>query len=240
MAIVKEQSADAYASSVAFGGSVKADSVVIVVGTGSSSMTSCAKSAGTATIGAVQAATERNAANAYLRMFYAPVTGAGTLTMALTGGGDVGISIIEASGLDLADLFEAENYTVTPPQNPSVTLSTTIAASLLIAGLVDESAGSGTVTAGDAPGAWTLFGNQSGHQHAAEYIILSSTITTGACNLKTTGTPGSTYSVYQVIAFNGVAAGGETYAVTKTGALSNHTGAATRNLSLKRSYAGSI
>lgn len=208
MAVV--QYADAYSSSVAFPGTVTAGNIVIIVAMGSAAFSSPAMTAGTATIGSFSNVTGRNSTYGYIQMFYAAVTGSGTLTLGYSSGVDNGITILEVSGLDVSTGVEAENYTTTPTQNPSVTL-TAAAGSLLVAALIDEGASSGTVTAGSAPAAWTLIGNQSAHQHAVQILVLASGISSSACTLNTTGTPTNTYSVYQVVSFK--ASGGGTSAV---------------------------
>lgn len=208
MAIQFIQSRDTYGGrSLAFTSNVTLNNMIVVVCLSDSSMSNIAKNVGDATIGTVQTITQRNATYAYILIGYAFVTGSGSLNMTFSGGNDVGMVIAEFSGINSSDAFEAENYTATPPQNPSVTLTTTIADSLLIAGLIDEGGGSGTMSAGDAPGAWTLIGNQPSHNHAVQYSILTSTLSSASCDMHTSGTPASQYSVFQVVAFNGSGSG---------------------------------
>lgn len=207
MSIQLIQSRDAYGgNTLAFSSSVTLGNMIVVVCLSESSMSNIAKSAGGATIGTVQTVTQRSATYGSVLIGYAFVTGAGSLTVAYTGGSDTGIAIAEFSGVNSSDAFEAENYTTTPSQNPSVTLTTTVADSLLIAALIDESGMCGTFSAGDSPGTWTLISNQPTHAHCVECIILTNTISNASCDLHTTGTPGGGYSAYQVVAFNGTAA----------------------------------
>lgn len=192
------QYADAYSNQVAFPGNVTSGNKVIIVASGSSAFTSPSRISGTATVGSFSSVIERGA-DARVQLFYASVTGSGSLTLGYSGGGDAGITIIELNGIDVTTGVEAENYVSSPSQNPSVNL-TAATGSILIATLIDENVQAGTVTAGTAPATWTLIGNQTGHQHGVQVLVLSSGITNSACRLNTTGTPGS-LSLYQVVSF---------------------------------------
>lgn len=200
-AIQMVQSKDAYAASAAFTSGVSSGNCIIVVGMGNASITDCAKSAGTATIGDVQAITEFNYANGqYHHWYYCFVTGAGTLTMGVTGGGDVGITIHEVSGINSSDAFES-SATANNQVAVNAGLSTTIGNSIVFNSLLDETAGCGTVTVGTTGGTWNMTGNQSGHLHNTEYLILTSPVTNLLADFHiTSATTGITL---MAVAFNG-------------------------------------
>lgn len=195
------KSSDAYASSVAFSGNVTVGNCIVVVGSGSASITACAKSAGTATIGSVSSISEAHILSQYIHWFYCFVTETGTLTMALTGGGDVGIAIHEISGINSSDPFESL-ATGSADVKVGNGLSTTVADSILFNHINDETGGLGTVTYGTTGGTWVLTGNQTGHQHATEYLILTETVTDCLADFHITGS--ATNAILMAVAFNGI------------------------------------
>jgi len=137
---------------------------------------------GTCTIGAItQVVNYTNGSNETVGIWWMEITGSGTLTLTITGGGsDKGGSIHEYSGAVLVSPVDASGTNTANSSAPSVALTGILSGSVVVMIAAEEDVGPRTYSA-TAP--YVMETQESAHTHATfDYIVPSDGDYTPACS----------------------------------------------------------